>query len=104
MMPSAGGQQTRVAVVTGGASGIGLATALRLRAEGASVVVADRSAAAPELAEIPCVQADVSSAADVATAVSLAATARPTRNGPRRFTASTWSHSSADSSSSGLIR
>src|ERR1700739_5123826 len=31
----------RVAVITGGASGIGLATARRMRAEGATIVVAD---------------------------------------------------------------
>ena len=30
----------RVAVITGGASGIGLATARRMRAEGATIVVA----------------------------------------------------------------
>ena len=36
----------RVAIVTGGASGIGLATARRFVAEGASVVVADRDEAA----------------------------------------------------------
>ncbi len=36
----------RIALVTGGASGIGLATARRLAAEGACVVVADRNASA----------------------------------------------------------
>jgi rhamnulose-1-phosphate aldolase/alcohol dehydrogenase len=39
---------TRVTVVTGGGSGIGAATARRLAAEGACVVVADRDAAAAE--------------------------------------------------------
>jgi len=36
------GLSGKVAVVTGGASGIGAATAQRLSAEGAAVVVADR--------------------------------------------------------------
>jgi NAD(P)-dependent dehydrogenase (short-subunit alcohol dehydrogenase family) len=40
----------RVAVITGGGSGIGLATARRLAAEGATVVVADVDAAAGEAA------------------------------------------------------
>jgi len=40
----------KVAVVTGGASGIGLASARRFAAEGASVVIADRTAEAGELA------------------------------------------------------
>ncbi|MBV8959521.1 MAG: SDR family NAD(P)-dependent oxidoreductase [Actinobacteria bacterium] len=40
----------KVAVVTGGASGIGQATARRFAAEGASVVVADRAADAGEVA------------------------------------------------------
>jgi NAD(P)-dependent dehydrogenase (short-subunit alcohol dehydrogenase family) len=55
----------KVAIVTGGASGIGRATALRLAVEGARVVVADLRAA-PNLDSIVC---DVSDDRDVARAV-----------------------------------
>ncbi len=61
--------QDRVAVITGGASGIGLASARRLAAEGASVVVADLDpqagkAAAEEIGGL-FVQVDVTSDDDV---------------------------------------
>ncbi len=54
-----------VAVVTGGASGIGAATAAELRSRGASVAVLDRSYAAVSRAaalEVPCDVADPDSA------------------------------------------
>ncbi|WP_028721803.1 SDR family NAD(P)-dependent oxidoreductase [Patulibacter americanus] len=58
-------------LVTGGASGIGLATALHLEARGARVVVLDRDVSGqPDRA---CVQADVSDAAAVDRAVGEAA-------------------------------
>ena len=74
----------KVAIVTGGASGIGLATALRLGREGARVVVADhdeakaraaadavRAAGAPDAIASACdvgVEADVARAVDAAIA------------------------------------
>ena len=57
-----------VAVVTGGASGIGAQTALELSARGATVAVLDRDAAAgPQ--DLPLYRADVQSDAEVRTAI-----------------------------------
>jgi len=55
----------RCALVTGGASGIGLAAAERLRAEGAKVAVFDRKPAGGGLS----IEGDISSSADVDAAV-----------------------------------
>ncbi|MGN6681244.1 MAG: SDR family NAD(P)-dependent oxidoreductase [Streptosporangiaceae bacterium] len=69
---SAGRMARRRAVVTGGASGIGRATAQRLTAEGASVVIIDRSPRSPGDGgeQIAC---DVSSPRQVADAFTAAA-------------------------------
>ncbi|MDL4774422.1 MULTISPECIES: bifunctional aldolase/short-chain dehydrogenase [Thermomonosporaceae] len=69
-MPAPKPLATRVALVTGGGSGIGAATARRLAAEGACVVVADRDRAAAEkvAAEIG---AGAYRASDVAVAVTV---------------------------------
>ncbi|MEO8106493.1 MAG: SDR family NAD(P)-dependent oxidoreductase, partial [Actinomycetes bacterium] len=60
--------QDRVAVITGGASGIGLATARRMAAEGAKVVVVDMNDEAGEAAAGAVngryIHADVTSADD----------------------------------------
>jgi NAD(P)-dependent dehydrogenase (short-subunit alcohol dehydrogenase family) len=58
--------EQRRALVTGGASGIGRATAALLRAEGAAVVVLDRAAGADVIADIT-VEADVERAVAEAT-------------------------------------
>jgi 3-oxoacyl-[acyl-carrier protein] reductase len=67
----------RTALITGGAKGIGAATAKRLASEGAHVVVADfDEAAAAETAERiggRAIRCDVTSRADVEAAVALAA-------------------------------
>ena len=57
--------QNKIALVTGGASGIGAATARRLAAEGATVIIADRNATGSTI------QTDVANPASVASLVEI---------------------------------
>lgn len=80
MNASPGRLAGRVAVVTGGASGIGAATVRRLAADGATVVIADlqaeaAQALAADLGGCRAIGADVTREDDIAAAVDLAVSA-----------------------------
>ena len=77
-MPKPKPLATRIALVTGGGSGIGLATARRLAAEGACVIVADRNAeaAAEAAGSIGSTDVAVSVAVDVTDEAALVAAVR----------------------------
>ena len=63
------------ALVTGGASGIGLATARLLTAQGARVAVLDRADTAPDGPDLHYIRADISDDASVTAALDAAVTA-----------------------------
>lgn len=64
-MPKAKPLQGRIALVTGGGSGIGKATAIRLSAEGASVIIADRDFVAAQAVTLELGGADKAVAVEV---------------------------------------
>jgi NAD(P)-dependent dehydrogenase (short-subunit alcohol dehydrogenase family) len=65
----------RGAIVAGGAGGIGLATARRLREEGATVAILDRAAGFADEAGAPAIEVDLTDPAATAAAVERAADA-----------------------------